>query len=317
MLHLDYSGVDPMRLSEAKRRVEILEEYTQLLDATRADTEKFAKILNLSTIQFSRLVRTWRDHRNPSLLVISKRGTSTRNYGIADRAIEIAYHCIAAADADVTVDQISAEIARQCEDENLRAPSRATIWNYLRKARATKGASADMGPPRIAIERIWVRIPVIDMPTTYMPTILVAVLLPERLIVAHDLSIDRETPPSVSKVITALARARSKGSEQRPLLLSADDRRVASQALEKAGLSKIRTHDRSILREMSNAFAGQLGPLELIHRRGMAKSAKRLGITRQESPFARQAAIDLINTAIETHNNAYKTQSIEFDIKPV
>jgi hypothetical protein len=317
MQNFDYSGVDPIRLAEAKRRVAVLEEYTQRLDPTRADTEKFAARLNLSTVQFNRLVRTWRDHRNPGLLVIGKRGTSTRDYGIAARAIEIAYHCIAAADADTTVDQIGAEIARQCSDENLRAPSRSTIWSYLRKARANTAVSADLGPPRLAIERIWARVPIIDMPITYMPTILVAVLLPERLIVAHDISIDREKPPSVSKVVTALARVRSKGSEQRPLLLSADDRRVATQALERAGLSKIRTHDRSILREMSNAFAGQLGPLELIHRRGMAKSAKRLGITRQETPLARQAAIDLINTAIETHNNAYKTQSVEFDIKPV
>lgn len=314
MLHLDYSGVDPMRLSEAKRRVEILEEYTQLLDPTRADTEKFAKILNLSTIQFSRLVRTWRDHRNPSLLVIGKRGTSTRNYGIAERAIEIAYRCIAAADSHATIDQIGFEIGRLCANENLRPPSRGTIWNYLRKAKATAGA--DVGPPRIAIERIWARVPIINMPTTHMPTILVAVLLPERLIVAHDLSIDREQPPSVSKVITAIARARCKGSEQRPLLLSADDRRVGAQALDKAGLSKIRTYDKSILREMSNTFGGQLGTLELIHRRGMAKSSKRLGITRQETPLARQAAIDLINDAIETHNIARKTQTVKFDIKP-
>lgn len=317
MQNFDYLGVDPIRLTEAKRRVAVLEEYTQLLDPTGAVTEEFACRLDLSKVQFNRLVRSWRDHRNPSLLVIGKRGPSSRKYGISGRAKEIAYHCIAAADADVTVDQITAEIKRQCSDEELRAPSRATIWSYLRKARANAAANSEVGPPRILIERMWARVPIIDMPITYMPTVLVAVLLPERLIVAYDISIDREKPPSVIEVVSALARARSTGSDQRPLLLSASDRRVASQALEAAGLSKIRAHDKSILREISNTFGGQLGTLELIHRRGMAKSAKRLGITRQETPLTSQAAIDLINTAIKMHNHACKTQTVRFDIKPV
>lgn len=315
MQNLDYSGVDPIRLSEAKRRVAVLEEYTQLLNPTGADTEEFASKLDLSTIQFNRLVKSWRDHRNPSLLVIGKRGASNRDYGISRRVSEITYSCIAAAAADATLDEITIEIARQCEDESLCTPSRATVWNYMRKSKTTGNANPDRGPPRIAIERIWARVPIINMPTNYLPTILVALLLPERIIVAHDVSIDREIPPSVPKVVTALVSACTKGSEQRPLLLSADDRRAATQALQQAGLSKIKTHKRSTLLEMSNAFAGQLGPLELIHRRGMAKTAKRLGITRQETPFIQEAAINLIEAAINSHNNGRKTQPVAFDIR--
>lgn len=315
MEDIDFAGIDPVRVPEAKRRVAVLEEYTNLVDPKRTDTQRYADKLKLSVVQFNRLVKTWRNHREPSLLVIGRRGISKRSYGIEERAIEIARECVADAGEKDTLNAILNVIAGRCAIENLRPPSRGTVWNYLREARAAARISTDQGPPRLALERIWVRLPIIDASPAFMPTVLIAVLLPERMIVAHDISVDKTKPPSVARVIADLARVRDKGAEKRPLLLSADDRRVGAGALAAAGLSKVPTYERSVLRELSNAFAGRLGALELIHYRGMAKTAKRRGITRQEAPLKGNVAKELIELAIRAHNEACDTQ-VAFDILP-
>lgn len=72
----DFSGIDPLRVPEARRRVEAIRRYLALEAPSSADTTRIASTIGLSRVQFGRLVRAWRDHRDAALLVVGKRGSS-------------------------------------------------------------------------------------------------------------------------------------------------------------------------------------------------------------------------------------------------
>lgn len=310
----DYSGIDATRVPEARRRVAALNAYLKLYSPTKADTMHFAGILGLSRVQFGRLVRVWRDHRDPSLLVIGKRGASTRDYGVVERAIEIAQAVIEEADTNAKLTEVAAEVNRRCAIEKLRAPSQATIWTYIKKARAIGGHAANNEPPRIVIGRMWFRLPVNEMPADAMPMLLAAVLLPERFIVAHAISVDPESPPSVSALIDALERNRTFGAAKRPVHIAADDRRAGAAALDRAGLNGTRSYDRSVQRELSKSYGGKLGPLDVIYQRGMAKPASSCVITRQQEALSAEAVVEAVEAAITSSNGAAITETPAFDL---
>ncbi|RUA15526.1 MAG: hypothetical protein DSY55_06135 [Clostridia bacterium] len=64
----DFSGIDPLRVPEARRRVEAIRRYLALEAPSSADTTRIASTIGLSRVQFGRLVRAWRDHRDAALL---------------------------------------------------------------------------------------------------------------------------------------------------------------------------------------------------------------------------------------------------------
>lgn len=65
----DFSGTDPLRLSEARRRIDALNPYPDLPSPRTVDATRIAASISLSRWQFQRLARVWREHRNPALLV--------------------------------------------------------------------------------------------------------------------------------------------------------------------------------------------------------------------------------------------------------
>ena len=299
----NFSGVDPLRVPEARRRVAAIEQYLKLDDPKSADTLRFAETVGLSRNQFGRLARIWRDHRDARLLVIGKRGAATRQYNVDDRAIAISNAVIAEFGGTATLARVAPEIESRCAAAGVPSPARSTINNYIRAARATAGRPVE-GPPRIVIGRMWFHLPVVGMPASAMPTLLVAVMLPERIVVAHEISLDPLSPPSVSEVIDALAGMTTAESPERPLLLDPDDRRVAVDALARAGLGHTRSHNRSVQRDLSRAFAGRLGPLNAILQRGMARPATKRVITRQDEPLPAIEVHAIIDAAIKTQNAA-------------
>lgn len=316
MSEADFSGIDPARVPEARRRVAALNAYLALDNPSRADIIRYAASIGISRIQFGRLVRVWRNHRDARLLVIGKRGAATRDYGIAPRAKEIAEQVIADLGADAPLPKVSSEVDARCAAANVRPPSRGTIWNYIRKARAAVATPA-AGPPRIAISRMWFHMPVADLPKGAMPTLLAAVLLPERIVVAHAISLDPERPAQVGDIIDTMAQSRTPGAPRRPVLLDADDRRAAAAALDRAGIGTTRANNRSVLTEMSMAFAGQLGPLPVIHQRGMARPGKKRVLSRQEEALPADQVVAAIEAAIDSHNAAMLTETPPFDIAPI
>ncbi|MFD1787704.1 hypothetical protein ACFSC3_08975 [Sphingomonas floccifaciens] len=212
----DFSGIDPLRVPEARRRIAAITEYLALQAPNTSDSIRIAASIGLSRWQLQRLATAWRDHRDPKLLVFGSRGTTTRDYGIDHRAAEIGHAIIGRENGTArSATAIAVLIEEECARENVRPPSRPTIWSWLRKARAD-GRAQMTGSPRIAIGRLWFPLPVANEPTDAMPSLLAAVLLPERRIVAFRVSIDLDQPPSLTAVIDDLERLRSTGSVSSP-----------------------------------------------------------------------------------------------------
>jgi hypothetical protein len=312
----DFSGIDPLRVPEARRRVAAIEAYLTLPDPTSADTERFGNSIGLSRVQFGRLARVWRDHRDARLLVIGKRGAATRDYGIDGRAADIARRLIHIAGPAATLAKIAPEVELRCAEAGVAAPARGTINNWIRAELARAAIPAD-GPPRIVIGRMWFHLPVVDMPPNSMPTLLAAVALPERVVLAHAVSTDTSMPPSVSDLIDRLAAMRIGGATPRPILLDPDDRRVAIGALDRAGVGRTRSHNRSVQRELSKAFAGKLGPLAVIHQRGMARPATKRVISRQDQPLPAEQVVATIDDAVVAQNATALTGPPPFDLAAV
>lgn len=308
----DFSGIDPLRLPEARRRIAAIEEYLKLPSPTTSDTARHAALIELSRWQFLRLVRVWREHRSAKLLVVGRRGKVTRQYSVDPRATAIMMQVIDETAGVADLADAAAVIEKRCAAEGIAPPARATIYNNIREVRARSGGHIG-GPPRIVIGRMWFHLPVEGQPATAMPTLLVAVLLPEREIVAYRISIDQLSPPSVEGLIQDLAAQRQIAAPGRKLFIEPDDRRVAVCALDEAGLN-ISSHYRSVQREISRAFGGKLGPLKAIYRRALARPTTKKVLHRQDQPLAAAEAIATIKKAI-TLNNEASGPAKPFDIE--
>lgn len=297
----DFSGIDPLRVPEARRRIATLEAYLALPSPTTADAVRAGAEIGLSRWQLQRLATVWRDHRDPGLIVVGRRGRSSRDYGVPPRANEIADEVIAASAPDASTTSIAVDIEVRCAAEDVDPPSRATIWSRAREARARSNAS---GPPRIVVGRMWFHLPVEGQPAGTMPTLLAAVLLPEGAIVAHRISTDALSPPPVADLVSEVAARRAIGALARELVIDDDDRRAAAEAVAAAGVAPSPARRRAPQKELSLALGGRLGRLAALYRRSMARPATRKAATRFERPLAPGAVVTAIEDAIAASNAA-------------
>lgn len=310
----DFSSIEPSRVPEARRRIAAIEEYIAIRDATTADAVRISERIGLSRWQLQRLARAWREHRDPKMVVGGRRGPSSRDYGINPRAAAIADEEIRAAGSRAELATVAPAIERRCRDAGLTPPSRATIWTQVRKARKAAAATTP-GPGRILIGRMWFHMPVEDRPADDMPVLLAAVLLPERRIIAHRISVDASAPPPVGDLLGEVAAARTSGAFVRHLDIDAEDLRAARSALTAAGIGRIKPHHRSVQREMSQTFAGELDTLRGIHRRAAARPGSRR-TTLKDRPLPAADAIAAIRAAVKAHNDATPPPAA-FDIRDV
>ena len=306
-----FSGIDPLRLPEVRRRIAALNRYLALPEPNTADAVRFGKSIGLSRWQFQRLAAVWRNHRDPRLVFNGRHGRSKRDYGIAPRATEIAEEVIAQARENDTVTAISIEIEARCAAESVAPPSRPTIWSYVRKARAEAPAS---GPPRVVIGRMWFHLPIKGKAPEAMPMLLAAVLLPEGKVVAYRISTDPLVPPPVAELVAELAAARTGRAPARKLRIDADDRRAADRALVEAGLNSVRADGRSVQKDLSRSLGGRLGPLVALYRRSRARPATRKPSTRLEQPLESADVVSAVEDAIATYNASSPSPMPEFDI---
>ena len=308
----DFSGIKASRVPEARRRIAAINQLLALHDPSTADVDRIASGIGLSRSTFYNLARVWREHRDARLLVVGKRGTATRDYGLDDTAVEITRTAIDGAGATAELATLAPEIERLCAEAGVPAPARPTIWRWMRKARARTGTEVP-GPPRIVIGRISFHLPVQDRPTDAMPSLLVAVLMPERHIVAHVVSVDPDSPPSVAKLVAKMVQGRTPGAPARPLAIESDDRRAAADALADAGLGGVVSTRRSGQRELSRAFGDRIGPLKAVYRRALARPANRPQL-RQDEPISAQAAVEAIEAAIDASNASMLASAPAFDV---
>jgi hypothetical protein len=307
MKETDFSGVDPLRLPEARRRVAALNKYLDLPDPTTADAIRISAEIDLSRWQFTRLARVWREHRRPDMLVVGRRGPATRIYDVDPRGTAIAHDIIDQAGPTGELASLAIQIESECASEGVLPPSRPTIWNHIRKARAS-GRGDLNGPPRVVIGRLWFHLPIVSPqvgPTlTDMPVALVAMALPERTILSYVISLDDAAPPNTADLLTDLIAAWTPGADCRQMLLDPNDRRAAAPALNNAGIDYVRSWERSVQREISRALGGKLGTLKVVYRRGLARPKTKHIIQRQDERISAEDAVCAIEGAIEAHNRA-------------
>ena len=68
MNEIDFTGIEPLRLAEAKRRAAIVEEYISKEKRSVAEADEFAKRMGVSRPQFYVIARAWRIYRDPARL---------------------------------------------------------------------------------------------------------------------------------------------------------------------------------------------------------------------------------------------------------
>lgn len=307
----DFSGVEPLRLPEALRRVSVITSYLEHPSRTIADADRHASELGISRFQFYRLAKVWREHGKPSLLVGGLRGATSRDYGIPIRAIEIAGEEIAAAGSAAELATVAVAVETRCAAEGIAPPSRPTLWSYIMKARAE--SAAPTGPLSIAVGRFWFHLPMQAVHVGGMPMLLAAVLLPERIVVAHAISTDGVSVPDLNELVGTLVARRTPSATVRPLLMEASDRHAAAGALATAGLERVAAHPRSVQRALARAFGERLGPIKAIYRRGSAKPGKKGVIHRMSRQLRAEEAAQVITDAIDA-NNAFAGAEPAFDI---
>lgn len=305
----DMTGIDPLRLAEARRRIDILDEYLALDRTAVSDATTYAKRIGVSRSQFYTLAKAWRLHRDPRLLGLNKGYSASRDYGIASRALAIMEEELGCAEE---LDALVSAVTTRCAREGVPAPSPQTVRDRFR-GRQARTPRID-GPRRVLISRMWFRLPVGPTGTEEMPMLLTATLIPERIIVAHELSTSAAKPLSVQRLLERVHTLRSVGARKRGLLIDRADRLHARDVLDAFGFDRERDWHGSVQREASRHFAGRLGDLDAIFQRGSARPLV-TGSRPKVGAITRQQAEDLIDAAISLNNQRAGSMPVEFDMR--
>lgn len=298
----DFSGVEPTRLAEARRRIGVIEGYLAIEGPNGEQTNAAAEKLGLTRWQFMRLTHAWRDHRDPAMLVKSRTGPSKRDYGIDTKAKQVALEVIRKLGMGAEISNAAPEIERICEAEGIEPPSRPTIYNYILAERRQGDLRVD-GPPCLVVGRMWFHLPLTESAANSMPCLLAVAALPERIIVSYSISLRRDAPPSVVQALRDLFDQASSDGETRELLMSAVDRTAAMPILSsRNGLEIPRAKD-SMQRMLAQAFGDGLGKLRPVYRRGSALVKPKYTMGAHDRPLTDVGAVAVIEQAIEANNS--------------
>lgn len=300
MCEPDFSGVEPTRVAEARRRIAAIEEYMALERPSGNETIEAAASLGLSQWAFRRLVTAWRNYRDPAMIVRSKTGPSKRDYGIDERIKRIAIEEIRKVGFEADVGNVAPAIEAECRAIGVTAPSRPTIFNYI-VAERRMGSLRYNGPPCFMIGRLWFHLPLRNG-SNFLPCALVVVSMPERIIAASSVSVNTEVPPSIENVLRDLLVGGTKGGQGRKLLIEAADKRVGYDVLEEFALDQIAPCRQSTQRLLARAFGDRLGSLVAVYRPGAALAKPTYTMGRHDAPLSEAEALSAIERAIAENN---------------
>lgn len=297
----DFSGVEPTRLAEACRRIEVVEAYLRIERPSGRQTIEAADSLGLSRWALMRLAQAWRDHRDPTMMVKSKRGPSTRDYGIDERSKAITREEIRKIGMRADLSNVAPAVEGACAKLGIIPPSRPTIYNYI-LAERREGTLLYGRPPCLLIARMWFHLPSISDETTDLPCAILGVSLPERLVVAFSISTRREAPPQIGPVLGPILAASSDTGQSRDLLISGRDRISGAGVLKQYGRQDIPTCRSSLQRLLAQAFGDRLGNLVPVYRPIAASSKPKYVMGRHDHPLNEAEAVLAISQAIKASN---------------
>lgn len=300
----DFSGVEPTRLVEARRRIGVIEGYLDIEGPSGEQTTAAAESLDLTRWQFMRLTRAWRDHRNPAMMVKSRNGPSKRDYGIDKRVKQVALEAISKAGMGAEISNVAPEIEAICKKMDIDPPSRPTIYNYILAERREGHLRFDR-PPCLVVGRMWFHLPMLESAANSMPCALLGVALPERVVVAHAISAKRDAPPSVPHLLADLFGRSISTGEPRVLLMDPSDRAAGLPVLAERGATEMPSSKISLQRILAQAFGDSLGPLRPVYKRGGALAKPKYSMGAHDEPLTCDAAVAAIEQAISANNSRW------------
>lgn len=314
----DFSGINPLRVPTARRRLAAIREYLALPDRTADDTIRIGQSIGLSRWAFQRLVKVWTQYKRVELLVENKADPTHKKRTIPDRVIEMLRDEIFKAGPDASLKKLKPIIAARCADEGYQAPSSATIDRHLQLAR-TERPEMMGGEPRIIIGRVSFHLPVKEDRTDAiahpLPQVILAVALPECIVLQYQVSVNLDEPPSVEKLVQDLLSGQTTEAKARPLMMDPIDRRLTRDLFKRFGIKKIDPNKSAVQKEMARAFGAKFGNLIPIYHPNHAKPGRRLVLTRQDEPLTKDEAIAAIENAIAKNNDSRLATKPEYTIK--
>ena len=288
---IDMSGVDPARLNEARRRIAILDEFTAMHRPSLVVRTEFARRIGLSVSQFLMLARVWRTTRDAAAVPGSRsRNARAGSRRLPARPLEIMRETIEALGPMARRKDVLHEVGRRCAAEGVAPPSDSTIANELADARARMAEATEFAP-EILIDECVARLPVARGGAVVTPHLLLAIVLPERRIVAAEASVDPATPPSPTKLMTTLDAGD-------PVVAALRRRAPHHPEVEGGSGPGPVVGGPSLSRVLGN----RLGDLSILHRASMARPGASLAAARHASPLGLRDAAKVIASAIAAHN---------------
>lgn len=315
----DFSGIDPAHLEDARKRLAAIREYQAIARPTRADSERIAASVGLSTGAFYNLNRAWTQHRNVNALALPKRNKKARSPSITQQVRGVIDQVISDLTPFVKTKAIVDKVTERCLAKDLKVPSRGTVVSAIQDARA-RNTGPVAGESRISIGRLWFRFPVHDddgiVITTKTPCLLMAVALPECQILTYEISTDDNKPPSLEKLLETLVAMQSDKAEVRPLHLSQHDKKIARSILAPHDV-KVSPTLNGVRADLNAAFGGKLGDHSVMGTFGRIHPDSRgYELSRQEQPMTKERAERLIKAAVSETNAAKLLPKPSFRLKP-
>lgn len=294
---IDLSGVDPTRWPEIRRRVAILDEYCAIAERTQRSRRAFARRLGVGDAHFSSLAQIWRERRDPADLPGARAHHPPKPANrLPAASSDVALAVIADLGAMARRRDVLAKVRSRCERAGVMPPSAATITNMLAAARASLDEVTTFDP-EILVDSCAAKLPARHRGGAVLPRLLVAVQLPERVIVAYEMSLDPVVPPSVGSLAASIRAAADPSG--RPLRIRAPHLDASEQA--SIGATVLRGKPTG-LPTLTQLLAPAIGHIPLVFQISRAKSADALVRIRNVSPLSRQDVEAALDQAVATYN---------------
>jgi hypothetical protein len=323
---LDLSGVHPLLWERTRARVNAIRDFLALEAPEAADVARYADRLGISSTHFRTLVRTWRQHRKASALP----GTSFDAWAhpqqrgrLENQVAKLLSLTIGELGTDAPATEIHEELQRRCRQRGLDGPSLVTVRLHLSRARKTAGPlPALYEDPAMIIDHTAIELPIRRTDgRIVLPVLTFAILVPELVIVAHEVAASPPSPLAAAAVLRRALAITTPTSPSRSLKMSfgrTEEWRLLQSLVQNSGASLSgRTAPRIPSgRDAFRLLNGQLDDLKLrpnlTHRPHAAAARMKLG----ERAMRERDVEVAIGNAVDRHNSSLGQDLPDFTIMP-
>lgn len=292
----DLTEVDPLRLAEVRRRIEVIEAYLAAGDHGPEARLEAARRVGVGPPQFMNLVRAWQAGRTPGALssaggrVSKPRGV--RAGGLPPTTREAAEEALKRLPADASHKDAVAAVFRLCDRRRTRRPSTSMVA-YLRKSIrqriAARGGSTD-----IVVARAVAALPVEARDRLLLPELALAVRIGDGAVLAAGVDLGDGMPAGFGR---ALTRLNAGGAT----VTSGPDDAAAADAILAARHRSVSRF--SAGRLLAKALGGGIGSVALGYNPRSSLTPASLLQADADRPLTRLDAVDVLTTALAEHNS--------------